>query len=382
MFTKKNHLMKSEVPTTDSVICLHPILEERGKVKGDDDAYRVSLKDCLACSGCAITEDDINLLAHQDPTLVLEKVREHPGFSALISSSALSNLAAARGWSIQKAYGSLTSFLTSLGASHVDHDGIWQAVWRYLLLDIFNNGNIQKPLIISRCAGAVMFFERKTKYANHLAQIKPFPQLYAIFQKAFVTNSESENNKITYVMNVAPCYDRKLETGRFENDVDAAMTIGEIDDRIIESDEIEVPSFPADNDALYMLRKLSPGKEITTKVIGNTIEYSNGEFNTAMICGEAALRRLCANIDRNRCKFDIVEADFCPNACMAGGGLIRGETPSRRKELVSSTSSIHKENENENENECLIREIVNKLKQQNIAATYVSEEPKKEDFNF
>ena len=368
--------MKSEVPTTDSVICLHPVLEERGKVKGENDAYRVSLKDCLACSGCAITEDDINLLAHQDPTLVLENVKQHQGFSALVSTSALSNLAAARNWTMQKAFGSLSMFLTSLGAKHIVHDGLWQTIWRYLLLDIFKSGNVKKPLIISRCAGAVLFFERKTKYGDLLAQLKPFPQLFAIYQKKCLQSPSS------FVLNVAPCYDRKLETGRFSGDLDAAITIGEIDNMINEGNDLEVNAFPPDNDALYLLKKLSPNQEVSIKKTGNTIEYSAGGFSTAYICGEAALRRLCANIDRNRCNFDIVEADFCPNACNAGGGLIRGDTPSKRKELVNKGIENHNSFESFEENEELIISILQELKKQDITTTYVSEAPKKDDFAF
>lgn len=378
--------MNANLSSQSSVICLHPVLEERGKVKGTDDAYRVSLKDCLACSGCAITEDDLNLLAHQDPTKVLETIREHPNFSAIISTSALANLAAYKGWSIQKAFGTLYSFLTSLGASCVVHDGFWQTVWRYLLIDYYKQKEkeLSKPLIISRCAGAVMFFERKTKYANLLAPFKPFPQLFAIYQKHFSKDPPS------FVMNVAPCYDRKLETGRFSGDVDAAMAIGEIEGMINEDEsketEINLPPFPPDNDALFMLKKIAADSGITDEIVvkesGNITEYHCGEICSAFICGEAALRRLCANIDRKRCKFDIVEADLCPNACMAGGGLIRADTPSKRRELVSNTISIHKSFESNAVKEEEISPILEQLKQQDILTEYVSEAPKSDDFNF
>lgn len=377
--------MKSDL-SSSSIICLHPVLEERGKVKGSDDTYKVSLKDCLACSGCAITEDDLNLLAHQDPTKVIETIQEHPNFSAIISTSALSNLAAFKGWTIQKAFSAVYSFLTSLGASYITHDGFWQTVWRYLLIDFYQQREkeISKPLIISRCAGAIMFFERKTKYANLLAPFKPFPQLFAIYQKHLSKDLSS------FVMNVAPCYDRKLETGRFTGDVDAAIAIGEIDNMISETEikEVEqnIPPFPPDNDALFMLKKLAADAgitdEITIKETGNIIEYHCGSMCSALICGEAALRRLCANIDRKRCKFDIVEADLCPNACMAGGGLIRADSPSKRRELVSNTIAIHKNFESNVTNEEEVISIVQQLKQQDIHAEYVSEVPKKDDFTF
>lgn len=379
--------MTSEIPQ-NSIICIHPVLEERGKVKGTDDSYHVSLKDCLACSGCAITEDDINLLAHQDPTKLLETVHEHPNFASLISTAALANLAASRNWSIAKAFYAISTFLSSIGSTLIVHDGFWQNVWRALLINFYksNQTTLPKPFIISRCAGAIMFFERKTEFANHLAPIKPFPQIFAIYQKHCIENSESR-----FVLNIAPCYDRKLETGRFENDVDIALTIGEINDLIPDDfeyneAEINLPSFPPDNDALYMIKQLSnsnPSEQVGIKESGNTIEYSLGNLCGAYICGEAALRRLCANISRNRCKYDIVEADLCPNACMAGGGLIRGDTPSTRKKLVSDTISIHKGFSSDEMNDVdHVMEVVSQLQQQNISAQYVSEEKKKDDFTF
>ena len=353
----------------ETVICLHPVVEERGRIKSDGETvFTVSLKDCLACSGCAITEDEITLLSHQDPTKILQSIRENPGFLVIVSTSAIANFAAAKQWTIQKAFGSISSFFSSYGASQVIHDGFWQVVWRNLLIDEFKKSKIPKPFIISRCPGAVLFFERKTKNASHLAQLKPFPQLYALYSK------NGHQKMPPFILNVSPCYDRKLETGRFKGDIDGTVSIGEISSMIQESDEIDTPPFPSENDALYMVRKLSGSEEVEVKEVSHVVEYTSGGLRAAYICGEASLRRLSANIDRNSCQYDIVEADLCPGSCSTGGGLIRGSNPSKRKLLVQQTIDMHRSFESEQVDESEVASVVESLMKLDVRAEYCSVE--------
>jgi iron only hydrogenase large subunit-like protein len=230
-------------------------------------------------------------------------------------------------------------------------------------------------MIISRCPGAVLFFERKTKYAAHLAQLKPFPHLFSQFAKRL-------DNR-PYVVSVVPCYDRKLETGRFSGDVDAVLTIGEISNDLdsVEAAEESV-SFPPDSDVLSILKELAGSSQVVRKEIGQTIEYHVGKYTGAFICGEAALRRFCANMDRGKNDYDIVEANFCPNGCFSGGGLIRGSNPRERKAMVERTIEIHKSVEKDG---CAseIEKMVERLTPLEISASYVSvAKGEKPDFDF
>lgn len=349
----------------DSVICLHPAVEERGRVKSDDSSvFTVSLKDCLACSGCAITEDEITLLAHQDPSRVIAELASKPGFAAIVSTATIANLAAARKMSLSSAFASISQYLTSLGAGKVITDGFWQRVYRKLLIS--RMADCPKPMIISRCSGAVLFFERRTKYANHLVQIKPFAQLFAIHEKNVQKSS-------SYVLSLAPCFDRKLETGRFENDVDAVMTIGEIADKLTPVDSEAPLDFPQDNDVVAILKAISGSSEVTQTSAGKITEYTAGEFSGALICGEASLRRFVTSITRGKCKYDIVEADLCPVSCVSGGGLIRGNSPRERKEMVEETRLLHEAAGVEDDAES-VAQVVAALQGENISAEYVSVE--------
>jgi iron only hydrogenase large subunit-like protein len=359
---------------SSSVICLHPVIEERGRIKADDDpVYRVSLRDCLACSGCAITEDEITLLSHQNPDSILQSLPLHPNFAVVISTVAVANLAAANNWSISKTFGCLKSYFTSHGAARIVTDSLFQTAWRSILLNCSQSA--QKPLIISRCPGAILFFERKTKYANLLAPVKPFPNLSALYLKA----------SHPFVVYVAPCYDRKLETGRFSGEVDATLTIGELETRISEVDVEEEESsvnFPPENDALYLLQKLTGINEFVQKESGQTTEYHIGDRCAAKICGEAALRRFCANLDRRKVAYDIVEADFCPLACASGGGLIRGASPATRKALVRDTIEVHRTAE-VTLVDPEVESILEFLKTQNVTVQYQSVAHTQEtDFSF
>jgi iron only hydrogenase large subunit-like protein len=319
----------------ESVICLHPPVEERGRVKADGDpAFRISLKDCLACSGCAITEDDFTLLAQQDPSHVLAALAENPGFAVIVSSMAIANVSAARRWSVGQSFASITAFFAARGSAVVIADSAWQILWRRLLLELFLSNAIPKPLIISRCAAAVIFFERKTQYANHLATIKPFAQLFGAYARS----------QFPYILQVAACYDRKLETGRFPGDIAGVLAIGEIAEQLPEAGEIDFGGFPGESDVIWLLRKLGEG-ELIQNESGRTIEYRIGQRSGAWICGEAALRRLCANLDNGKCTYDIVQADLCPSGCASGGGLIRGASPAARQQLVKDTLAIHSSTE-------------------------------------
>jgi iron only hydrogenase large subunit-like protein len=230
-------------------------------------------------------------------------------------------------------------------------------------------------MIVSRCPAAVLFFERKTIYARHLAPIKPFSQLFAKWMRA-------KNPSIPYIANVAPCFDRKLETGRF-GDIDAVLTIGEIAEHLSRGEAEFSERFPPANDAAWLLKKLAGHTEMTTIESGRTIEYRIGDLSAATICGEAALRRFCANLDRGQCRFEVVEADFCPAACASGGGLIRGESPAARQQLVRDTLSAHHAREGDGEG-AQVEQILAELGDMDIAVEYTSVEqpPPEKDFSF
>ena len=376
---KLNNLSKKG----ETIVCIHPAFEERGRVKDDNEnVITISLKDCLACSGCAISEDEVNLLSVQNPDSVLTELDQHPGFSVLISSSVLANYAASKRIPIAHAFSSISSFFTNHGASSVFHDGIWQIIWRNLILNYIKtnitNGTLKKPIIISRCPGSVMYFERKTEFGDYLIPIKPFPQLFAIHAKYF----RGQN----YVVNIGPCFDRKLETGRFPGDVDATLTINELFQKIPPSENESLPLqsnfiFPSCSDVEWLISRLGSSHQnsIQNDLIQSnsnqiqwekpTIEiqgtssrknkqiFTLGQWKGAFICGETAIRNFVQEMKRKTCQYDIVEANLCPLGCASGGGLIRGTNPQHRKELVELTEKIHKEIEEPLEHDDSSQEI-------------------------
>lgn len=371
--------MLSKSPKSESnIVCLHPVINERGRVKNDDDThvFTVSLKDCLACSGCAISEDEMSLLEHQNPDKILETIKEKPGFHVIVSTAAIANFSAARGISVHQSFHSIQNYFTELGASSVIHDGFWQLVWRYLLIKEYQKECVAKPFIISRCPGTVLYLERKTDNANYLAKLKPFPQLFALYEK-------SKRRDVPYILNITPCYDRKLEIGRFEGDIDGAISIGEIADKIkIVDNNDEIERFPIKNDVYYMIQKLGNGKEIKITKNGNIEEYTCGDLIGAYICGEASLRRLSSNIEHGNCKYSIAEINLCPMSCFSGGGLIRKTNPRERKKLVQETIKIHQSIEsNDCYDENKIDSIVNDLLQLNIKTDYHTTKTN-DDFTF
>lgn len=356
--------------------CIHPILDVRGKVKDEDkNIFVVSLKDCLACSGCAITEDEVTLLSKQDPQRILDILMSTPGFSAIISTAVIANYSASQHCSINKAYATISYYLKSMGASYVTYDSVWQCVWRHLLIDSYKSSPLDKrPFIISRCPGSVIFFERKTEFARYLAPIKPFTQLFALYSRKVLNSS--------FIVNVAPCFDRKLEIGRFPNEVDACLTLNEIVSDLEEQESEEIIGFPLESDVEYMLKVLSNSNDVKITNSGQTTEIRCGDLVGAYICGEAALQRLCANIKRGNCKYQIVEANFCPFGCAAGAGLIREETPLARKNLVMNTRETLRDMAIYDENDEEIKQIIDALPRDQIIVEYKSVQKTANDLTF
>lgn len=78
-------------------------IKECRHIKADHYAtFKVTLQDRLACSGCAITMDEITINSFQNTSKIFEKLGEVHDYIVLVG-----NLAAVRNWSGEKAYASI-----------------------------------------------------------------------------------------------------------------------------------------------------------------------------------------------------------------------------------------------------------------------------------
>ena len=350
-----------------TVICPHPELEQRGRIAEDGtESFRISLRDCLACSGCAITEDELELLSRQNPTLVLEQLRQHPEFDAIVSTEVLANVAAAKGVTLSEAFGGVKAYVESLGG-HLYNEAAFRLAYRKLVAQHFMESST-RPLIISRCPGANLFVERKTKLAHLLAPVKPVPQLFALVRK-------------TFVLSIAPCFDRKLESGRFDGLVDATLTASEIE-QFVQPGEKTPMEFVGNDDVEGVLQMLRPGESLVSQKKGNVTQYSAGDVIGAKITGEVAIRNFVRSVETGKCEYAIVELDLCPGGCVSGGGLIRGKTPAARRGLVRSTENLLAEAASTALNEGELEEILQVLKGEDISARYASVEKEENPLDF
>ena len=349
--------------------CLHPTIEQRGRIKEDGEAsFKVSLQDCLACSGCGISKDEITIISEQNTTKIFEKIDSlSAGYVVLVSTPSVANLAAVKEWSAPKAFTAIRKIFMEKGAKKVVLDTEIQQIWRKLLIKEYIEHDVQAPFLISRCAGSVVYYQRKTAFGSQLAQIKPYPQLFALYEKKILKETD-------YVIYVGPCYDRKLEAAHFEDEIDAVLTISELNEFITEPTDEEVGeigeiAFPEGNDLQYMVQTLNDMRTVLNNneeellpilqqieplmseddVIG-LISSVKGRIGKEEISGESfegetANKRLTNNIQRGRKIPHICLIDYCKGGCCAGGGLIRGDTPAKRRALIEQTHKIHQENE-------------------------------------
>ena len=360
----------AESSTTGGFDCLHPTIEQRGRIKEDGEStFKVSIQDCLACSGCGISTDEITIISEQNTQKIFEKIDElSSGYVVIVSTSCIANLAAVKEWSVKKAFASIKNLFIKKGAKKVVLETDIQEIWRKLLIKEFIEHDTQSPFLISRCAGSVVYYQRKTTFGSQLAQLKPHPQLFANFEKKVI-------NETNYVIYIGPCYDRKLEAAHFEGEIDAVLTISELNEFLeepSESDEEEI-AFPQGNDADYMTNTLNQMKAVLGKddnedeqisfvkqfepllsddeifaLIPQIRERLNREdIKCGSYEGETANKRLTNIIKNNRPCPKICLIDYCKGGCCAGGGLIRGDTPAKRRALIAATQKIHSENEKE-----------------------------------
>ena len=385
----------AEDSTSASFNCLHPTtVEQRGSVKMDgEETFKVTLKDCLACSGCAITEDEITIISAQNTSKIFEKINEDLDFAVIVSTECVANLAAIRNWSAGKALAAIKQLFDNKGAKLVVLDTEIVEIWRKLLIKEFIEKDCPSPFLISRCAGSVIYYQRKTTYGPNLAQIKPYPQLFADYLKKV--------EKIaSYVIYVGPCYDRKLEAAHFENDVDAVLTIGELNEYIEDIEKEEAVTFPAGNDAEYMVNVLKTMQTLNEYELINYVRefeptlsdgeleqlcndipkrVGNEEIKSGIYQGEAANKRFTNMIKKGKPCQRVCLVDYCKGGCCTGGGLIKGESPKERKELIEKTNTIHKENEGEIE---VSPDLYQKIIEMGYSTLYESTKQEQEDNQF
>lgn len=219
--------------------------------KADGEASKlnpaqISLSDCLACSGCITSAEEVLVAqhSHNELTRALEENRTQQTkkvFVASVSHQSRASLAGAYGVSVAVMDKLLIDlFVAQMGFTHV----VGTSLGRSLSL-IYEAQNIidrktrgvSGPTLSSVCPGWVLYAEKTHPYViPHMSDVKSPQQITGCLLKSLVARELGISRDNIYHVSIMPCFDKKLESARPEKydgelpspDVDCVLTPKEL----------------------------------------------------------------------------------------------------------------------------------------------------------
>ncbi|XP_006146422.1 cytosolic iron-sulfur assembly component 3 [Tupaia chinensis] len=360
---------------------------------------KVSLNDCLACSGC-VTSAETVLIAQQSHEELRKVLRANeaaaPGQQKLVvvsvSPQSRASLAARFQLNPTETAKKLTSFFKKIGAHFVfdtafsRNFSLLESQREFVRRFREQAGSPQAlPLLASACPGWICYAEKThgPLLTPHLSTARSPQQVMGSLVKDFFAQQQGLAPDKVYHVTVMPCYDKKLEASRpdFFNheyqtrDVDCVLTTGEVY-KLLEEQGVSLPDLePAPLDSLpssvsaeeptshrgggsggyleHVFRHAARElfgihvDELTYRPLRNkdfqevTLEREGQVLlHFAAAYGFRNIQNLVQKLRRGRCPYHYVEVMACPAGCLNGGGQLRAaDMPSR--ELLQQVEKLY-----------------------------------------
>ncbi|KAM6155541.1 cytosolic iron-sulfur assembly component 3 isoform 2-T2 [Rhynchocyon petersi] len=360
---------------------------------------KISLNDCLACSGCITSAESVLITqqSHEELRKVLRanKVSRGPSSQKLVvvsvSPQSVASLAARFQLNPTDTARKLTSFFKKLGV-HFVFDTAFSRNFSLIesqheFLQRFRsrtNGGQALPLLTSACPGWICYAEKTHSHVlPHLSTARSPQQVMGVLVKDFFAQQQHLPPDQLYHVTVMPCYDKKLEASRpdFFNqefqtrDVDCVITTGEVF-KLLEEEGVSFPDLElAPLDVLsncasteeptshegggsggylehvfrYAARELFGihVAEVTYKPLRNkdfqevTLERDGQVLlHFAVAYGFRNIQNLVQKLKRGRCPYHYVEVMACPSGCLNGGGQLRA-SDAQGRELLHQVEQLY-----------------------------------------
>ncbi|OCT61749.1 cytosolic Fe-S cluster assembly factor narfl [Xenopus laevis] len=345
---------------------------------------KITLNDCLACSGCVTSAETILITqqSHEELYKILKQNKaedpsEHKVVVVSVSPQSWASLAARFNLSIQDTAQKLTSFFKQLGVHHV-FDTTFSRNFSLLesqreFIQRFKRQKEDKkslPMLASACPGWICYAEKThgSFILPYISSTKSPQQVMGSLVKSHFAKEKSLKPNQIYHVTVMPCYDKKLEASRpdFYNeeyetrDVDCVITTGEVL-RMLEQEGLSLSDVdPSPLDTLLSSEAQEEPKghqgggsggylehvfrHAAHELFGlhvDTIVYKplkNKDFqevtlekdgdvvlNFALAYGFRNIQNLVQKLKRGRSPYHYVEVMACPSGCLNGGGQIKAE---------------------------------------------------------
>ncbi|XP_076853387.1 cytosolic Fe-S cluster assembly factor narfl [Brachyhypopomus gauderio] len=361
---------------------------------------KITLNDCLACSGCITSAESILITqqSHEELYKVLRQNKSSSGEQKVVvvslSPQSRASLAARYGLSSADAARRLTAFFKNLGVHYVFDTSFGRAFsllesQREFLERFSRKGGDKNvlPMLASACPGWICYAE-KTHGDFILPYISttrsPQQMMGSLVKKFFTTQKDLEPQQI-YHVTVMPCYDKKLEASRpdfylseFETrEVDCVITSGEVL-KMLEEEGVSLNDVnPAPLDTMFsnvcgeeLLCHAGSGsggylhhvythaakqlfgvevEDITYKTLKNkdfqevTLEKDGVVLlRFAATYGFRNIQNLVQKLKRGKSPYHFVEVMACPSGCLNGGGQLKPITDQSNKELLQHLDSLYR----------------------------------------
>ncbi|KAH7661557.1 Fe-only hydrogenase protein [Dioscorea alata] len=191
------------------------------------EAVKISLKDCLACSGC-ITSAETVMLERQSLDEFLSQLNSDKTVIVSLSPQSRASLASHFDLSPAQVFGKLTAMFKSIGVKAVYDTSCSRDLslievcnefisrYREYQLNIGKVNGQALPMVSSACPGWICYAEKTlgSYILPHISSVKSPQQVMGAAIKHHLSQKIGLPPDKVYHVTVMPCYDKKLEAAR------------------------------------------------------------------------------------------------------------------------------------------------------------------------
>ncbi|KAK7507853.1 hypothetical protein BaRGS_00000818 [Batillaria attramentaria] len=410
---------------TPSQECIKPVTIEKkpgkvGKIRIEDDGSymeisesgvetklekaKITLNDCLACSGC-ITSAESVLISQQSHDELYKILQENQQLMQAgrgdqmktvvvsVSPQARAALAVQYNLSMDAAAKKLTGFFKRLGVHYVFDTNFAR---NFSLIEschefvqrFYNSETNPKafPMLASACPGWVCYAEK-----THGSYILPYisttrspQQVMGALVKDYLASRIGRSPAQVYHVTIMPCFDKKLEASRADfysdlhktREVDCVITSIEVT-AMLEKESVslaDVEEMPIDPElshhvngqlvshggggsggylehiAHHAVRELHNSQltEINYRVVRNqdfkeVIIEAEGKptLKMALAFGFRNIQNIVQKVKRKKCDYHFVEIMACPSGCNNGGAQVRPDGEETPKDRLRRVDDLY-----------------------------------------
>ncbi|CAJ0598948.1 unnamed protein product [Cylicocyclus nassatus] len=351
-----------------------PLVAVRKKQRDEDrpkkGAIKISLNDCLACSGC-ITSAETVLVEEQSLMRLLDGFSEKKLCVVTVSPQSVCSIAVKRNLTLSETAKLISSFFFSKGAHYVIDSSFGR--W-FALEEAYKEYSsvASRPILVSACPGIVCYAEKSNDglLLPFLSKVRSPQAVCGALVKDYLSRKLGIPMSSIYHASVMMCFDKKLEASRPDfhvpdteiRETDCVISTVEIDSLLDEVDtlvESEDPGWLGDfsRGILYgneggtaggfvdvLVKKFveENGGEVSEKRIARNVDNITVTrddevlLRAARIYGFRNIQNLVRKMKNNKIAYDYVEVMACPSACGNGGAQIRGETAEDRERILNA----------------------------------------------